>query len=59
MGRYGRGSGSQARLNHGDCFSNAAVHVGGEPLLFKGNDFIHPDLRVGALTRSGMSSVAS
>ena len=39
--RYGRGSGSQARLNHGDCFSYEAVHVAGEP-LFKGNDFNTP-----------------
>lgn len=42
--RYGRGSGSQARLNYGDCFSYAAAKVADEPLLFKGGDFTHTDL---------------
>jgi ribonuclease VapC len=41
---YGRGSGHPAKLNFGDCFSYALARVTGEPLLFKGNDFIHTDL---------------
>lgn len=42
--RYGRGSGSPARLNFGDCFSYALAAVRGEPLLFKGADFTHTDI---------------
>jgi ribonuclease VapC len=41
---YGRGSGSKARLNLGDCFSYALAKVTGEPLLFKGEDFTHTDI---------------
>ena len=37
--RYGRGSGSPARLNFGDCFAYALSATSGEPLLFKGDDF--------------------
>ncbi|SDD27060.1 Uncharacterized protein, contains PIN domain [Auraticoccus monumenti] len=43
---FGRGSGSPARLNYGDCFSYALAATTGEALLFKGQDFIHTDLRV-------------
>lgn len=42
--RYGRGSGSPARLNYGDCFSYALAAATGRPLLFKGDDFAHTDL---------------
>lgn len=42
--RFGRGSGSPARLNYADCFAYAAAKVTGEPLLFKGDDFIHTDI---------------
>lgn len=42
--RFGRGSGSKARLNLGDCFSYALAKVTGEPLLFKGDDFVHTDV---------------
>ena len=42
--RYGRNSGSAARLNFGDCFAYALAAVGGEPLLFKGEDFTHTDV---------------
>lgn len=42
--RYGKGSGSPARLNLGDCFSYALATVSGEPLLFKGDDFRHTDV---------------
>jgi ribonuclease VapC len=41
---YGRGSGHPARLNFGDCFAYALARARGEPLLFKGNDFIHTDI---------------
>jgi ribonuclease VapC len=41
---YGRGSGSPARLNFGDCFAYALAKATGEPLLFKGDDFGHTDI---------------
>lgn len=43
--RFGRGSGSPARLNYGDCFAYALALTTGEPLLFKGTNFTHTDLR--------------
>ena len=43
--RFGRGSGSPARLNFGDCFAYALAITTGEPLLFKGTDFTHTDLQ--------------
>ncbi|KRF18908.1 hypothetical protein ASG90_03190 [Nocardioides sp. Soil797] len=42
--RYGRGSGSPARLNFGDCLAYALSAVSGEPLLFKGDGFSHTDV---------------
>lgn len=42
--RFGRGSGSPARLNFGDCLAYAAARVTGQPLLFKGDDFRHTDI---------------
>jgi ribonuclease VapC len=42
---YGRGSGHPANLNFGDCFSYALARAKREPILFKGDDFIHTDLR--------------
>lgn len=44
---YGKGSGHPAQLNFGDCFSYALAKDRDEPLLYKGNDFIHTDIRVG------------
>jgi len=41
---FGKGSGHPARLNLGDCFAYALAKVRGEPLLFKGDDFIHTDV---------------
>jgi ribonuclease VapC len=41
---YGHGSGHRARLNFGDCFAYALAKSTGEPLLFKGDDFIHTDI---------------
>ncbi len=42
--RFGKGSGSAARLNFGDCFAYALSRVTGDPLLFKGDDFTHTDV---------------
>lgn len=42
---YGRGSGHQANLNFGDCFAYALARVKREPLLYKGDDFVHTDVR--------------
>lgn len=42
--RFGRGSGSPARLNFGDCFAYALSVTTGEPLLFVGEDFTHTDI---------------
>lgn len=42
---FGRGSGHQAKLNFGDCFSYALAKVYDEPLLFKGNDFSKTDIQ--------------
>ena len=41
---YGKGSGHQAGLNLGDCFTYALAAQTGEPLLFVGHDFTHTDL---------------
>lgn len=43
---YGRGSGHSARLNLGDCFAYALARTTGEPLLCKGDDFVHTDIRI-------------
>ena len=42
---YGKGSGHPANLNFGDCFSYALARDKREPILYKGDDFIHTDLR--------------
>lgn len=42
---YGKGSGHKAQLNFGDCFSYALARDKREPILFKGDDFAHTDLR--------------
>jgi hypothetical protein len=41
----GSGSGHPARLNLGDCFAYALAKDTGEPLLYKGDDFVHTDVR--------------
>jgi ribonuclease VapC len=41
---FGKGSGHPARLNLGDCFAYALAKAVSEPLLFKGDDFIHTDI---------------
>jgi ribonuclease VapC len=42
---YGKGSGHPANLNFGDCFSYALAREKREPVLYKGDDFVHTDLR--------------
>lgn len=46
---FGKGSGHPAQLNFGDCFAYALAKDKREPLLFKGNDFLHSDLRIVSL----------
>jgi ribonuclease VapC len=41
---FGKASGHPAKLNFGDCFAYALARATGEPLLFKGDDFIHTDI---------------
>ncbi|MBK8293732.1 MAG: type II toxin-antitoxin system VapC family toxin [Solirubrobacterales bacterium] len=41
---FGKGSGHPAGLNFGDCFAYALASETGEPLLFKGDDFVHTDI---------------
>lgn len=41
--RFGKGR-HRAALNYGDCFSYSLAIVLGEPLLCKGNDFVHTDV---------------
>ena len=43
--RFGKGR-HRAGLNIGDCFSYALAATTGHPLLFKGDDFVHTDVRV-------------
>jgi ribonuclease VapC len=42
--RYGRGSGSPARLNLGAAMSYAVAIATDEPLLFKGDHLVHTDV---------------
>ncbi len=42
---FGKGGGHPAGLNFGDCFAYALAKDTGQPLLFKGDDFTHTDLR--------------
>lgn len=41
---FGKGSGHPAALNFGDCFAYALAKESGEPLLSKGQDFVHTDI---------------
>lgn len=42
---YGRGRGHPARLNFGDCMSYALARHRDLPLLYKGDDFPHTDVK--------------
>ena len=41
----GKGSGHKAQLNLGDCASYALARAYDAPLLYKGDDFAHTDIR--------------
>lgn len=41
--KFGKGR-HKAKLNMGDCFSYGLAKAMGQPLLFKGNDFIQTDI---------------
>jgi ribonuclease VapC len=43
--RFGKGR-HRAALNYGDCFSYAAAISLGEPLLCKGDNFVHTDVPI-------------
>ena len=43
--RYGRGFGSAAKLNYGDCFAYALARALDAPLLYIGDDFTHTDVK--------------
>ena len=43
-GRFGKGIGSPAILNYGDCLAYGTAMSLGEPLLFKGRDFHGTDV---------------
>jgi ribonuclease VapC len=45
FGKFGKGK-HKAALNMGDCFAYACAKVHKLPLLFKGEDFIHTDVRI-------------
>jgi ribonuclease VapC len=42
---FGKGR-HKAKLNMGDCFSYACAKIHRVPLLFKGDDFVHTDIRL-------------
>ena len=41
---FGKGRGTKAKLNFGDCFAYALARETRELLLYKGNDFVHTDI---------------
>jgi ribonuclease VapC len=49
--RFGKGSKHPAQLNLGDCTAYALARSLDLPLLFKGNDFIHTDIRPAIMFR--------
>ena len=46
--RFGKGVGSPAVLNYGDCLAYGVAMVAGVPLLYKGDDFDRTDVAVAA-----------
>lgn len=50
---YGKCSGHRAGLNFGDCFTYALAREKREPVLFKGDDFVHTDLRSAVAAATG------
>jgi ribonuclease VapC len=53
---FGKGSGHPAQLNFGDCFAYALAKSMNKPLLFKGNDFSHTDVKPVRRSREPRSS---
>ena len=51
--RFGKGR-HRAALNYGDCFSYALAAMLCEPLLCKGNDFVHTDLTLAIALDPGL-----
>jgi ribonuclease VapC len=45
FGRFGKGIHSKARLNLADCAAYALAKSLSAPLLFKGDDFVHTDIK--------------
>ncbi len=43
--RFGKGQGHRAQLNFGDCLSYACASEQGAQIVFKGDDFVHTDLK--------------
>ena len=43
--RFGKGRGHRAKLNFGDCLAYAVAKQCDLPLLYKGDDFSHTDIR--------------
>jgi len=43
--RFGKGRGTKASLNYGDCFVYALAKELDAPLLFKGGDFAQTDIQ--------------
>jgi len=52
--RFGKGR-HRAGLNYGDCFSYAAAISLGEPLLCKGDDFLHTDVPIFKISDGGIA----
>ena len=44
--KYGKGCGHPAQLNLADCLSYACAKAHNAPILFKGRDFSHTDLKI-------------
>ncbi len=57
--RYGKGTGHPAALNFGDCLVYAAARSSGLPLLFKGDDFGHTDLKLHPACQDGSGNPLS
>ena len=54
---FGKGSSHPAKLNFGDCFAYALAKFTGEPLLFKGDDFAHTDIKRQPIKRAVASDL--
>jgi ribonuclease VapC len=49
---FGKNSGHPAKLNFGDCFAYALAKANSEPLLFKGNNFVHTDVKSALVSKA-------